>query len=215
MVSYRESFPCAGSAPTFGKAVASFAPDEPRARASSKRARGAKISAYHSCKQDGSQDKPKESAFSKVIKLCAQRDRSAVELQSRLKQYGYSESEITKAMTRAIDCNLVNTDRFAEAFIRGAVARGWGSVKIERELMQKHGIELQTLNDLDTSYFDEENQIARACAFLDSHPPHAKDLWAAAYRKLISKGYPTSVLNSSTRSWVRQYRSTTDEGQLE
>ena len=214
MVSYRESFPRAGSNSSFGKAGDSFTPDEPRVRAASKRARGTNMHSSSSLKHEG-QGKPKESAFSKVVKLCAQRDRSALELKNRLMQSGYSESEANEAVSRALDCNLVNTTRFAEAFIRGALSRGWGSIKIERELMGKHGIDLHALHDLDITCLDEDNQIVRACSFLDTHPPHAKDMWAAAYRKLLAKGYPTSVANVATRSWVRQYRSTTDDSSLE
>ena len=212
MVSYRESFPREGSTSTFGKAVASFSPDEPRARASAKRARGNTGKQHSSRAVHASQSKPKESAFSKVVKLCAQRDRSETELQKRLAEYGYTEAEANEAVSRAVDCNLVDANRFAEAFIRGSLSRGWGSVKIERELMSKHGIDIHGISDLDTSCFDEDTQIARACAFLDTHPPHAKDMWAAAYRKLLAKGYPTSVANTATRMWVTQNRSTTDDG---
>ena len=191
MVSYRESFPTAGSGgASFGNAVASFEPDEARPRR--RRSRTA----------DGAKEHPSKPAFDRVVKLCTQRDRSRFELMQRLVKDGYTEQEAAEAVNRAVSCNLVDDARFTDAYIRGRLSMGKGSRAIMGELKGKFGIDIAALEE-DPSAFglDEESQMERAVGFLKAHPPKAKDAWGAAYRKLLGKGYPASVAARAARAW--------------
>lgn len=143
--------------------------------------------------------------FERVIQLCTVRDRASEELRERLQKDGYTKDVIEGALQRALDCNLVDDQRFAQAFIRGKVSAGKGSNGIERQL-KKYGIDVEDIEGWPYSFgLDEETQVERAVAFLQSKPPKAKDLWAAAYRKLVTWGYSLPIAKKACQIWFEGY----------
>ena len=146
--------------------------------------------------------KQKQTAMSRIIQLCSVRERSEKELFNRLLKEGYSQEEVQAAIERSVECSIVSNERFADAFIRGKVSQGKGVRYIENELA-KHDISVCDLPGWPELYgLDEENQVSSAVDFLDSHPPKAKDVWASAYRKLQSKGYPQAICSQAVKIWV-------------
>ncbi len=179
----------------FGPAISSFDPSEgkrkprrkPRSASSGKR-----------------EEAPRQSAFNRVVQLCAVRDRSRMELEQRLIKEGYPPQQIEEALQRAVDCNLVNDERFADAFIRARVLAGKGLRKVELDLA-KHGIDPTLLEGWPQRFgLDDEAQIAAAVSLLQNHPPRCKDIRSGAYRKLMSKGYSGSIATQAIRRWEEE-----------
>ena len=140
--------------------------------------------------------------FDRIVQLCSIRDRSCKELRERLQKDGYALDILESAIQRALNCGLVDDNRFADAFIRGKVSSGKGLYGISRDL-EKHGIDPETIeNQLDAYALDEDSQLERALEYLKNHPPKTKDPWAGAYRKLISKGYSVSLAGKACRIWA-------------
>jgi hypothetical protein len=48
---------------------------------------------------------------------------------------------------------------------------------------------------------DDTSQVDRAVSFLRAHPPTAKDVYPAAFRKLVARGYSQAVATRATRIW--------------
>ncbi len=148
--------------------------------------------------------KPKRPAFKRIVQLCSVRDRSEQELMKRLLQEGYSELEAEEAVAYSVECGLVDNLRFADAFIRARISLGKGELAIQNDL-EKHGISLSDIPHWPESYgYDEQSQVEAAAQFLQAHPPKAKDLWGAGYRKLIGKGYSSYVSSKAVRIWQEQ-----------
>ena len=186
----------------FGPAIASFDPCEgmraPRKRRSSGIPQGERS------------PKKKQSAFSRIIRLCTVRDRSRRELEERLIKENYPPHEIEDALDRAVDCNLVDDMRFADAYIRARISSGKGLRGIEFDL-SKHGIEAESIEGWPYSYgLGEDEQLMRALGFLETHPPRCKDVRSGAYRKLVSKGYSSSIASEAAKMWMEESRSHSD-----
>ena len=144
----------------------------------------------------------KVDAFERLVSLCEVRDRSRAELFERLEKDGYDALATEQAISRATECGILDDIRFAQSYIRGHASSGKGSVAIEKGL-EKHGIDPSTLEGWPDGFgLDERAQTERARALLESHPPKAKDAWGAAFRKLVSKGYPASVASRACRLWA-------------
>lgn len=149
-------------------------------------------------------DRPKRSAFQRIAQLCAYRERSRHELEKRLKQDGYDDDSIHQALDRACEFNLVNDIRFADALIRTRKSAGKGKLSVERDLLD-HAIDPCSVQGWPSSYgFDDECQIERAVSFLKTHPSRAKDIKAAGYRKLVSRGYAPEIAYRALRAWANR-----------
>jgi len=77
------------------------------------------------------------SATEQAIGLLARREHSATELQQKLQQAGHETDKIHAALEKLQQSGLQNDQRFAEAFIRSRLLRGYGELRIRQELKQK------------------------------------------------------------------------------
>jgi len=75
-----------------------------------------------------------------ATKLLAQREHSRYELQSKLLFRNYDEVEIRQVLDWLIYNDLQSDTRFAEAYTRMKMRRGFGSIRIRQELHDR-GIE--------------------------------------------------------------------------
>ena len=143
--------------------------------------------------------RPSMSAFAKICRLLSVKERSSTELRERLLREGFESEEVESALERAINANIVDDARFAQAFCASKRASGWGRARIASQLKAK-GIDVNTIDSLLEGKEEEEWQ--RALVFLKAHPPRSKNLREGAYRKLMQKGYGASVSASVARTWV-------------
>ena len=169
-------------------------------------------------------------AFEKVTRLACARERGSRELIDRLGRDGFSQEVAESAVRRALDCGLIDDTRYGAVLIRTRVSQGRGRKGIEDEL-ERAGIaasdipgwpeEFFSVDDFDPfrvnanaeddvvvcsfgSESSDEQEIERALALLRRKPPRSKNVQASAYRKLVTKGYSTSVASAATRRFMEE-----------
>ena len=169
-------------------------------------------------------------AFEKVTRLACARERGSRELIDRLVRDGFSQEVAESAARRALDCGLIDDTRYGAVLIRTRVSQGRGRKGIEDEL-ERTGIaasdipgwpeEFFSVDDFDPfrvnanaeddvvvcsfgSESSDEQEIERALALLRRKPPRSKNVQASAYRKLVTKGYSTSVASAATRRFMEE-----------
>ena len=141
------------------------------------------------------------SAFSRIVKLVNVQERCTTQLRERLRREDYDEAEIETALDRAVSCGLVDDSRYAQSLIRSRISQGKGRAGIEREL-RSLGIDA-ACDDLNDDFDStDDGEFSRALDVLKRNPPRAKNKREAAYRKLVNKGYASSIAVSAARAWI-------------
>ena len=136
--------------------------------------------------------------FNLMIEMLSRRDYAAGELREKLRLYGYRDEEIDPCLDRARDLRFVNDARFASYFIEERKRRGWGRVKIERELKMR-GVSLDDIPDYPDAYFSEDEDLERAVALLGRKRVPESRAYEKLVRHLMSKGFAYSVAAEATR----------------
>ena len=77
------------------------------------------------------------STIEQAVVLLARREHSAAELRQKLQQAGHETDKIHDALTTLQQNGLQDDQRFAEAYIRSRLLRGYGELRIRQELKQK------------------------------------------------------------------------------
>ena len=140
-------------------------------------------------------------AFSKIVALVNASDKSEKTIRDRLARSGFSEAAIDESVERAKSYGFIDDLRFAEVLIRSRLNQGKGLRGIEREL-SLHSIDIEQVPGWPREFVaDEDSELQRALAFLNRKPPHSKNLREGAYRKLVSKGFSSSVASAAARQW--------------
>ena len=112
-----------------------------------------------------------EEALSKLMKYCAYQDRCHQEVRTKLIQLEVYGDKLEQVMSRLIEEDFLNEERFARSFARGKFRiKKWGKNKITQALKRKNispycirkaMTEIgdqeyeKTLNDLLVKYFDK------------------------------------------------------------
>ncbi|MDR3037244.1 MAG: RecX family transcriptional regulator [Coriobacteriales bacterium] len=129
-------------------------------------------------------------------RLIQVRDRSEAELRDRLGRAGFSASIVEREVAKALDFGLVDNERFASLYVAGKKHRGWGRLRIEKEL-RRFGIELRSFEGYPEAFFTEQDELARAQSCLERFRPRSADVQAARYRRLISRGYSNETARAA------------------
>lgn len=90
-------------------------------------------------------DQPKKSkiidekeALSKAERYCAYQERSQQEVRDKLYELGQYPSAVESIISRLIESNFLNEERFAKAYAIGKFRqKGWGKIKIKQGLKFK------------------------------------------------------------------------------
>src|SRR3954453_441280 len=80
----------------------------------------------------------KEQAWQKIKHYCAYQERSHYETKQKLYSFGLYSNEVEDLLSKLIEENYLNEERFAEHFAGGKFRmKQWGKIKIRYELKQK------------------------------------------------------------------------------
>jgi regulatory protein len=148
-------------------------------------------------------DELDQEAFAKLVKLISFRDRSIHEARTRLTEYELNQTAIESAVSRAIECGLLDDARFADVFIRSKVSAGKGQRAIEQGL-KKHAIEAEEVPGYPEDYFSDDQMLETALDKLRRKPIHAKDRYSSAVGRLIRAGYPYGLATQAVRLWLAE-----------
>lgn len=146
-----------------------------------------------------------ERAFQRVLRMLNASEQSSQKVRRKLEHAGYGEATIDRTLDRARCCGILDDGRYAEMLVRSALSqnRGFRAVSIELEEL---GISLEEVSAYqEHERRQDEDPLAsdamRARAALRAHPPRAKNVRDAAFRKLLAKGYDTDVACEVARWW--------------
>jgi len=79
-----------------------------------------------------------DAALRKIRHYCSYQERSHAEVKEKLYGYGLYKTEVEEMLSRLIEDNYLNEERFAVAFAGGKFRmKQWGKTKIRYELKQK------------------------------------------------------------------------------
>lgn len=148
--------------------------------------------------------KTSHDAFKKIERLVKVRDRSIREVRDRLLKDGFSGSIADQSIERALRCNYLNDQRFADILVRSRLNAGKGLAGIIREL-KSHDIdpEAQLPGFPDAYLSTRVSQRDAALGLLCRKPPRAKNKLQAAYGKLIRAGYTSQLASEVAREWYQ------------
>ena len=141
-----------------------------------------------------------ERAFKKIIDLLNASDKSERQIRERLKKLEFTAQAIDEAVVRAKEYGFVDDRRFARILVISRISQGKGRCGIEREL-KSHGIDPLSVEELNDDACGDEGELERALTLLERKPPKSKNLREGAFRKLVQKGYSTSVASNAARIW--------------
>jgi regulatory protein len=79
----------------------------------------------------------KSNAHAMAQRLLARREHSRLELRRKLLRKGFDEIETQAAIDRLVQQRLLSEERFVEALINARVSKGYGPVRIRKELEEK------------------------------------------------------------------------------
>ena len=130
-----------------------------------------------------------------AVRLLARREHSRLELARKLGSRGHPKDLIEEVVGGLADDGLQSDDRFAEAFVRSALGRGQGPLKIRAGLTER-GVD----SDIASDYFDLDANVW--CEYATSAlrkrfgPAQAKNRadWARRARFLAGRGFTSDVV---------------------
>ena len=157
------------------------------------------------CESSNKHDEEMKRAMAKVARLVKASDKSVAKIRARLNRDGFEDQVIDSTVERAVEIGLLDDARYADVLIRSRVSQGKGIAGIEREL-RENGIEPISVAGWPTDYIDTNAEFDRAYDYLVRHPPRSKNVREGAFRKLVSKGYPSSIASSVARVWCDEQR---------
>jgi len=139
-----------------------------------------------------------EATLKRALKFLSYRPRSEAEVRAKLNQLGFPRKNIDTALEKLRSLKLLDDECFARGWARGrAEGRGYGPLRIERELRQK-GIARVVARDVVREAFGGEGGREKARALLQKRF-RGKDLsdrkiLRRAVAFLQRRGYPGSVI---------------------
>ena len=150
-------------------------------------------------------DEPRTAVREAAVRLLARREHSRLELARKLASRGHADDLIEEIIGDLARAGLQSDERFVRAFIRSALERGHGPLKIRAGLIQR-GVD----GDTASAYFDldahewGERAASALCKRFGSVPVETRADWARRARFLAGRGFPSDVvvkvLGSSRRS---------------
>ena len=149
-----------------------------------------------------------EQAVQKLKHYCAYQERCHAEVQQKLYDLGVWKKEHDAIISRLIEENYLNEERFAIAYAGGKWRiKNWGRVKIKYELSQKQISEYCIRKAL--KQISEEEYVSVLTKLAEErYAALKKEQYMTRKKKtidhLVQKGFESSLVNSIVASLVRK-----------
>ena len=146
----------------------------------------------------------KEQAWQKIKHYCAYQERSHSEVKQKLYGFGLYKSEVEELLSKTIEEDYLNEERFAEQFAGGKFRmKSWGKVKIVYELRQK-GVSAYNINRAlkaipDADYRRTLQKLAEV-KWKQLQGEHYITRQAKATSYLLQKGYESSFIQQAIKA---------------
>lgn len=134
----------------------------------------------------------------RIAKLVDRRDYSVADLLEKLRQDGYSTAVREASVARAVECGLVDDQRYAASLIRTKVASGWGQARISQELM-RHGVEASSVKGWPEAFFESKSEDERAYELASTRRIAERNGFEKLVRYLCARGYSTGCAVRAAR----------------
>ncbi len=140
----------------------------------------------------------KEQGWQKIKYYCAYQERSHSEVKQKLYGFGLYKNEVEELLSKAIEEDYLNEERFAEQFAGGKFRmKHWGKIKIVYELRQK-GVSSYNINKAlkaipDADYNHALQQLAES-KWQQLKGEHYITKQAKATSYLLQKGYEAALV---------------------
>ena len=146
----------------------------------------------------------KEQAWQKIKHYCAYQERSHSEVKQKLYGFGLYKNEVEELLSKAIEEDYLNEERFAEQFVGGKFRmKGWGKVKIVYELRQK-GVSAYNINKSLKAIPDEDYrstlQKLAENKWQQLKGEHYLTRQAKATSYLLQKGYEMALIQQALKA---------------
>lgn len=134
--------------------------------------------------------KPAGSAKNKALRALARREYGAEELKRKLRAAGFDPSEVDGTIQELLRGGLVSDRRFIEALARNRRERGYGPIRVKRELRERGVAEedyAALVNEHDPEWVKKGEELRRR-RFGSAMPADYRE-WARQARFLQARGY--------------------------
>ncbi len=144
-----------------------------------------------------------------AYRLLGHRPRSRAELRRRLLEKGHDERVVDDVLGRLEAEGFVDDHDFARRYAADKRRlAAWGDQRVRREL-EALGVAGDIVSEVMGEAPDDDDELARAEAFLARRSPPAPPLDAArrrAYQALVRRGFAGSVAYAAVRRWAGDER---------
>jgi len=117
-----------------------------------------------------------QAAYAKAEHYCAYQERAQQEVRDKLYEWELKPIEVENIISRLIENNFLNEERFAKAYVQGKFnQKGWGRIKIKQGLKLKRVPEglirkaLQTIPDDDYTTTLQNLLAKKAATLTEKH----------------------------------------------
>jgi regulatory protein len=142
-----------------------------------------------------------ESALKKIKHYCAYQERSHYEVKEKLYSFGLYKNEVEQLMSRLVEENYLNEERYAIAFAGGKFRiKHWGRIKIKYELKQNKvsdyciRVALKAIDEKE--YQKKLHQLFNAKMKTLKSEKNIFVKKRKLYASLIQKGFEPELINS-------------------
>jgi len=144
----------------------------------------------------------KEQALQKLKHYCGYQERSHAEAREKLYTYGLYKPEVEEILSRLIEEDYLNEERFATAFAGGKFRmKGWGKIKIIEGLKEKRVSEYcikKAMKEIDeTNYHASLQKFALAKWDSLKSENNIFIKMRKTQDHLLQKGYELHLINST------------------
>jgi regulatory protein len=145
-------------------------------------------------------------ALSKAERYCAYQERSQQEVRDKLYEWGQYPSAVENIISRLIESNFLNEERFANAYAIGKFRqKGWGKIKIKQGLKFKRVSEPLIRKALNS--IDGDEYLKMLTTVIEKKQPSIKekDPFKRKYKLhqyALSRGYENDLIQDILKEWV-------------